>query len=293
MDVGGSSHPSRRRVLRAGAGLAGLAAAGLLAGELVEEDRLPGRTRLYEALRRNGPGTPFPDGPAGTLVQGSFVSAARRGRPTGWTVAYPHGVPTHARLPVLVVLHGRGGDHTTAFTDLGLDHYLSAAVVGGAAPFAVATVDGGEGYWRPEPDGADAGRMVVEELVPRLAGRGLRADRPALAGWSMGGYGVLRLAGLGLLPVTSVATLSPAVHREEPSERDDVLGHPERLVGVPVQVSVGEGDAYRPIDDELVERLRWAGVDVDFHGGPGAHRARYWRTFVPDLVDFTVRHLTG
>ena len=284
---------SRRTVLRAGAGLVGLAAAGLVAGELVEEDRLPGRTRLYDVLGRNGPGTPFPDGPGGTLVSGSFVSAARRGARTGWTVAYPHGTPTDARLPVLVVLHGRGGDHTTAFTDLGLDRYVSAAVAGGARPFAVATVDGGQGYWRPEPGGADAGRMVVEELVPRLARRGLRVERPALAGWSMGGYGALRLAGLRLLPATSVATLSPAVHHDEPSARDDVLDHPERLLGLPVQVSVGEGDSFRPIDDELVAGLRRAGVAVEFHGGPGAHHARYWRTYVPGLVDFTARHLSG
>jgi enterochelin esterase-like enzyme len=279
-------------VLRAGGGLLGVAAAGVALGELVDHDVLPGRSRLYETLGRNGPGTPFPDGPRGRLVSGAFESAARGVR-TAWTVAYPHGTPTDAELPVLLVLHGRGGDHTTAFTDLGLDRYVSAAVGRGAPPFALATVDGGQGYWRPEPDGADAGRMVVEELVPLLRRRGLQVDRPALAGWSMGGYGVLRLAGLGLLDATSVAALSPAVHHEEPTDADDVLHHPERLRGVPVQVSVGEGDPYRPIDEELVAGLRDAGVDVDFHGGPGAHAARYWRTYLPGLVDFTVSHLTG
>ncbi len=280
----------RRRVLAGG-----VVAAGALAGAgwLVEEDDLPGRSRLYDALGRNGAGTPFPDGPAGHLVSGEFRSAAREGASTGWTVAYPHGTPTDARLPVLVVLHGRGGDHTTAFTDLGLDRYLSTAVAEGATAYAVATVDGGPGYWRPEPDGADSGRMVVEELVPLLERRGLDVGRLALAGWSMGGYGALRLAGLDLLPARSVAALSPAVHRREPSERDDVLGHPERLVGMPLQISVGEGDSYRPIDDDLVERLRGAGVDVEFHGGPGAHEARYWRGYLPALVDFTGRHLSS
>ncbi|GAA1942637.1 alpha/beta hydrolase [Nocardioides marmoribigeumensis] len=283
---------SRRALLRAGGGVVGLAAAGLVLGELVEEDRLPGRARLHELIG-NGEGTPFPEGPRGELVSGSFDSAARRGTATGWTVAYPHGTPTDAALPVLVVLHGRGGDHTTAFTDLGLDRYASAAVAGGARPFAIATVDGGTGYWRPEPSGADAGRMVADELLPLLARRGLDVERPALAGWSMGGYGVLRLAGLDLVPATSVATLSPAVHRDEPTSADDVLGHPERLVGVPVQVNVGAGDPYRPVDDDLVEGLRRAGVDVELHGGPGAHEARYWRTYVPGLLDFTLRHLAG
>ena len=283
---------SRRTVLRLGGGVVGLAASSVVVGELVEEDRLPGRTTLHELLG-NGEGTPLSDGPLGELVSGSFRSTARRGAATGWTVAYPHGTPTDAELPVMVVLHGRGGDHTTAFTDLGVDRVVGAAVADGARPFAVATVDGGPGYWRPEPSGADSGRMVVEELLPLLARRGLQVDRPALAGWSMGGYGALRLAGLGLVDATSVATLSPAVHRDEPTSDDDVLGHPERLVGTPVQVSVGDGDAYRPVDDDLVEGLRRAGVDVEFHGGPGAHQARYWRTYVPGLVDFTVRHLRG
>ena len=283
----------RRTVLRAGVGLVGLAAAGVVAGELVEHDRLPGRSWAYDHLGLNGEGAPVPHAPAGELVSGTFVSRARAGRRTGWTVAYPHGTPTDADLPVLVVLHGRGGDHSTAFTDLALDRFVDRAVAGGTPAFAVATADGGQGYWRPEPDGADAGRMVVEELLPLLADRGLRTDRPALAGWSMGGYGVLRLAGLGLVDATSVATLSPAVHRDEPTADDDVLGHPERLRGVPVQVSVGDGDAYRPVDEQLVAGLRRAGVDVEFHGGPGAHAARYWRAYVPGLVDFTARHLSG
>ena len=285
---GGRVGMSRRRVLRAGGGgVLAVAAAGV-GVELVEHDRLPGRTLLHRLLG-NGDGTPFPDGPPGELVSGRFTSVARHGAGTGWTVAYPHGTATDAALPVLLVLHGRGGDHTTAFTDLGMDRFLSAS----GQSFAIATVDGGEGYWRPEPSGADAGRMVVDELLPLLAGRGLEVARPALAGWSMGGYGALRLAGLDLVDAASVAALSPAVHRREPTSADDVLGHPDRLRGVPVLVGVGEGDAYRPVDDDLVDGLRRAGVHVDFHGGPGAHQARYWRTYVPALLEFTARHLSG
>jgi enterochelin esterase-like enzyme len=290
MSEGTGPRVSRRGLLVGGAAAAATVATAGIGGLLVEEDRLPGRTRLHQLLG-NGPGTPFPTDPPGTLVSGTFVSQARRGVRVGWTVAYPPGTPTDARIPAMVVLHGRGGDHTTAFTDLGLDRYVGVAVAGGAAPLAVATVDGGSGYWRPEPDGADAGAMVVDELLPLLVRRGLLVDRPPLAGWSMGGYGALRLAGLGLVDTTSVATLSPAVHRDEPTDRDDVLHHPERLRGVPVQVSVGSGDSFRPVDDELVAGLRRAGVDVSFHGGHGAHQARYWRRYVPGLVDFTVRHL--
>lgn len=37
--------------------------------------------------------------------------------------------------------------------------------------------------------------MLVDEFLPLLASRGLRTDRVAVAGWSMGGYGAL-LCGL-------------------------------------------------------------------------------------------------
>ncbi len=57
-------------------------------------------------------------------------------------------------------------------------------------PFAIATVDGGTTYWHPRPNGEDAGGMVVDEFLPLLAEQGLRTDRSAFHGWSMGGYGV-------------------------------------------------------------------------------------------------------
>ena len=48
-----------------------------------------------------------PDVSPGRLVSGSFVSALRGGLDTGWTIARPPGHDDD-RLPVLVVLHGRG-----------------------------------------------------------------------------------------------------------------------------------------------------------------------------------------
>ncbi len=98
----------------------------------------------------------------------------------GWTIAWPPGVRAGARpLPVAVVLHGRGNGHASAFDAgyLGLDGFLAAAVGQGATPFAMASVDGGESYWRAREDGDDAGTMVVDELLPLLAAHGLEVSR--------------------------------------------------------------------------------------------------------------------
>ena len=89
---------------------------------------------------------------------------------------------------------------------------FAAAVAAGAPPFAIATVDGGTSYWHPRPSGDDASAMVVDELLPLLADHGLRTDDLGLMGWSMGGYGALRLAGLlGPERVRAVVAASPAI----------------------------------------------------------------------------------
>lgn len=85
---------TRRAALLGGLGVLAAAAAGV---GCVESGLLPGRSRL----------APLPAGvPAidpGKLVSGTFVSAARHGRSTGWSVAYPPGHDSE-RLPVLITL---------------------------------------------------------------------------------------------------------------------------------------------------------------------------------------------
>ena len=127
-----------------------------------------------------------PDIASGPLVSGSFRSRYRH-TTVGWTIAYPPGEHT-ARLPVLVVLHMRGGDHNDAFgSSLHLDKYLADAVNHGVRPFAIASVDGGDHeYWHPRR-GTDPAGMVVHEFLPLLAGHGLDVTRIGLLGPSMGG----------------------------------------------------------------------------------------------------------
>ena len=59
---------------------------------------------------------------------------------------------------------------------------------------AVATVDGGNSYWHARRSGVDPASIIVQELLPLLARKGLDTERIALMGWSMGGYGALLLA---------------------------------------------------------------------------------------------------
>ena len=278
-------------------GSAGAVAAVAAGGAAVEEEWLPGKYRLRRRLRllmgQDGVGT-FPDVAPSHVASGSFVSRHRLGADVGWSVIYPGDRPE--RLPVMVSLHGLGGDHTTAVAQLGMDRFLPAAVAAGVPRFAVATVDGGTTYWHPHPSGEDAGAMVLDELLPLLAAQGLHVQRLAFQGWSMGGYGALRLTGiLGAPRVRAVAALSPALwtNPDDASssgfadaaeyERYSVVGHQADLSGVPVRVDCGTDDPFYAADRAYV-----AGFDrpVTSTFGSGAHDPAYWTRRLPAQLAF-------
>ncbi|MET0521121.1 MAG: alpha/beta hydrolase-fold protein [Jiangellaceae bacterium] len=293
--------PSRRAILLGGLGVGAAGVAAAAVG--VEEGVLPGRPLVQETLGLNGEPGRVPDVAPGRVVQGSFVSQARGGVRTGWSIAYPPGSP--AELPVLVVLHGLGNDHRSAMSPhLGLDRFLAAGVKAGLPPFAIASVDGGRTYWHRRPDGEDAGAMVLEELIPLLQARGLDTTRVGLLGWSMGGYAALRLgAVLGAKACACVVAESPAQWTDGESAsasgfRDadeyaefSVFGHQEQLAGIPVRIDCGTGDPFYRATKEYVD-----GFPRDdrpaAHFQPGAHDMAYWRRMAPAQLRFVARHLT-
>lgn len=106
--------------------------------------------------------------------------------------------------------------------------------------------------------------MVTDELLPLMASRDdLTCDRVGLLGWSMGGYGALRLAGaLGADRVLAVAVAGPAIwsdpadasgagfEDEAEYERFTVTGRQGDLDGIAVRIDCGTGDPlYRDVED--------------------------------------------
>lgn len=281
-------------------GGAGVAAAVAGAGFGVEQGVLPGRPWLQAHLGLNGEAGVVPDVEPGLVVRDSFVSERRLGAEVGWCLIRPPGAESD--LPVVVALHGLGQDAGTLVgPSMALDRYLAAAVSAGVPPFAIAAADGGTSYWHPRPDGEDAAAMVLVELLPLLAERGLRtavADRIGLLGWSMGGYGALWLAGaMGPDKVSGVVASSPAIWTdagdasrsgfddEDEYERYTVVGHQDQLAGIPVRVDCGTGDPfYRDVQDYVAGFPDDAEVTSTFE--PGAHDPAYWRRMLPEQLAF-------
>lgn len=209
------SNLSRRTILRLGAGAAAGAAGAFAVGTVLESaTRLVGpdvsMTGVGAPLLPPAPLEPPPVGAAApTMVTGSFVSAARGGIQTNWAIARPPGQT--APLRPVIALHGRWSDAATVMAG-GVEQGLAQAVNAGLPPFAVVSVDGGEAYWHDRASGDHAGSMVLDELIPMLADKGLDTSRVAFLGWSMGGYGALLLgARLGPARTAAITAVSPAL----------------------------------------------------------------------------------
>lgn len=281
---------TRRAAIGAGAFVV---AAGAL-GAAIDARVLPGRSTMFRALGLDGTAGRIPDVTPTPTTSGSFSSAARGGRSVGWTVARPS---ARGALPVVVALHGYAGSHTSFFGQhLGLDRFLAAHLAAGGRPFAIAAVDGGNGYWHHRVDGDDPGAMVVDEFLPLLRSQGLDTGRLAFTGYSMGGYGALRLAGLlGRRRVRAVSAMSPALWRAagdtprgafdgpEDFAANTVIGRQAALDGVPVRVDCGTGDGFAPAVHTYVDGFRQRPA-----GGfePGGHDMAYWRRVAPAHVAF-------
>ncbi len=281
--------------------LGGLAVAGSLAvgAALVEGEVLPGRARVHGVLGLDGPDGTLPDVSPGTVVSGELESSHLRRR-VRWRVVRPPG-HDDASLPVVVVLHGKGGDEQSAADDLGIDRFLAAAVADGAPPAAVVSVDGGDGYWHRRIDGSDSGSMVVEELLPAMASEGLDLSRVGLLGWSMGGYGALLLAGSSLSgKVAAVATISAALWAEfeqsAPGAFDDaadfrahdVFALAGELSGTPLSMVCGDLDPFR---DANVAFIRRVGANPDGAIQAGGHTSGFFRRVAGAQLGAVLSHL--
>ncbi|WP_183093429.1 alpha/beta hydrolase [Nocardioides stalactiti] len=291
-----------RRIGRRGLLLGGAAAIGSasVGGYAVERDWLPGRTWAYEHLGLNGEDGAVPDVVPGTVSTSTFTSPNLPGRDVGWACLLPPDL-TADGLPVVIALHALGGDHTSVM-DLGVDRFLAAAVADGVPPFAVVSVDGGDGYWHPH-DGEDAGALVVDELLLAVTGdptfTGLDTGRIGLLGWSMGGYGALRLGPLlGADRVRAVAAASPAVWSDPDdasptgfSDADEyeayaVVGRQEDLDGIAVRIDCGRGDPFFHDVEDYVDGFDGSGVAVTAEIDAGGHDDGYWRRVLPAQLGF-------
>jgi len=292
-----------RRGLLIGGGCAALGAvSGGTAYAMVEHGVLPGKYRLDAFLGACGSDPGVPRVAAGPVLTSQFYSHYRH-RAVNIITVLP---PGHTgRLPVVLALHGAGGD-ASAEVRLGYPQYLAAAVAAGVRPFAVVAVDGGSAtYWHPRADGDDPQAMLIYEVLPRLRRQGYPVSMVGLSGQSMGGYGALLLAArMGASRVAAVAVSSAAIFgtyadasAANPGSFDspaDFAAHDVQsaedvavLRRIPVRIDCGSDDPFAGQDALLRASL---GDPAGAISG-GCHDTRFFQRYLPAQLAFLGQHL--
>jgi S-formylglutathione hydrolase FrmB len=226
---------------------------------------------------------PGPDKAAGIDRQeGTFSSRFWPGQQVRWRVARPaRRGSSSTPQPLVVALHGHGGDADWPFDGVHVDRHVAATGL------AVATVDGGDFYWHARRSGIDTATMVTQELLPLLAGSGLATRRIGLIGWSMGGYGALLMASrLGPGRVAGVVAASPALWQSPGDSapgafddrqdfvRNDVFAARPALTSIPVRLDCGRDDPFIAASRAFARGLPGAAATFD----TGGHTEEYWTT---------------
>lgn len=238
---------------------------------------------------------------------GHFVSAARGGVDTKWSIQRPAGV--RSVLHPVILLHRQGDDHASPSKDLQLPEALTAAVAEGVTPFALCSVDAQgpndtDSFYHPrsaQGKTVDSGKMILEEFIPLLATKGVDVSKVAFWGWVMGGYGALRLGALYEQAhpgaVAGIVSVSPALGVRNPPlpgsfdgaddyQKNSVSNYIDTLRKIPLRIDSGRNGSYVDGARALVNQLAPPAEVSDTFKPGNSEDESFLKSLVPDELAF-------
>jgi putative tributyrin esterase len=244
----------------------------------------------------------------------TFFSPALGGR--GDVCLYiPKGHEERPGLPMVVLLHGVYGSHWSWALNGGAHHVAQRLIDSGTIP-PVALVMPSDGYvgqgsgYVPHP-GRDCEAWIMEDVIGCVRqnypcfGPG---SRVYLGGFSMGGFGALRLGAKYPARVSGIAAHSSVTHFDQlprffdeahksfPYLRDEDRSAlywlvKNREVLPPIYFDCGSDDILVQYNRELHQALVEAGVPHEYHELPGRHSWEYWHHQLADALRFLFRQV--
>ncbi|HEX8503581.1 MAG TPA: alpha/beta hydrolase family protein [Pyrinomonadaceae bacterium] len=222
------------------------------------------------------------------------------GREVTYRVVLPPGyglvTSRSTRYPVLYLLHGWGGDHDSWLTHSSLARYAAERQL------IVVTPEGGAGWYTDAPGGEPYESHFLRELLPDVDGR-FRTIRDrrgrGIAGYSMGGYGALKLAfkhpELFAFAGSTSGALDAAARTDEeslvrafggpgsPARAENDLPRlarefpAERRGALPfLYLDCGLGDEWFGVNRDFAATLAARGFAHEYRQLPGGHVWPYW-----------------
>ncbi|HEY1539724.1 MAG TPA: alpha/beta hydrolase-fold protein [Solirubrobacteraceae bacterium] len=212
------------------------------------------------------------------------------------TAAIPVGAGATGRRPLLVFLHGRGGDGNESNSNSAF--YDALRKLGTRAPVVVFPNGGVDSYWHKRASG-DWERYVLDEVIPQAVKR-LHADphRIAIGGISMGGYGAYEIARRRPAEFCAVGGHSAALWLQaggsaagafddaEDYARNDVLALARARGRAPwgkaaLWLDGGTEDPFRAGGEAFARALR-----IPMHHWRGGHDSDYWHAHYTTYLRF-------
>lgn len=208
------------------------------------------------------------------------------------------------RPPLLVFLHGRGGDEGSAVND---ELFAALDELGPRAPIVAFPRGGEASFWHDRADG-DWGAYVTDDVIPQVTERfGADRRRVAIGGISMGGFGALDIARLTPGRFCAAGGHSAAIWETAGEtaagafdDAEDFAGHdlvaaaredPTAFAAQSIWLDAGTEDPFVPGIDALAAALRDAGAPLTERRWPGGHDGDYWRRHWDEYLRFYAREL--
>lgn len=226
-----------------------------------------------------------------------------------FNMVLPEGVT--GDIPVVLFLHGLGGDHNEWLNNTPLEQELTARGMAALLP------DGQKSWYCDMKRGGSYATYIGRELMDHVRATfpvSGKREKTFAAGLSMGGYGALKLALTYSERFAACAALSGAVDirarfelgdRHEqgiaiwgedyvnaiPGSPDDTYALTRRLeeAGKPkpwIYQACGTEDKRLRENRLFRDFIRGRGYTYEYYEGPGRHDWDFWRAQLPILLDF-------
>lgn len=233
------------------------------------------------------------------LIQMDFMSNEIQ-RWTTINVVLPDDVKEGEKLPLLVLLHGYGGNHTDWVVNSSLVRYSWKHRL------AIVMPDGDNSYFLDFPERAENYEKFVAIELPELMRRTFpvseKREETFVAGLSMGGGGAIRMALHYPELFAKAAGLSAGLTVEGEAKQ---VGHHCDLYEAYMQckeklqleentglsmpslfLSIGDQDPLLKINQDFHAFLEKEGIDHMYEEHAGTHNWEYWDGHIQDVLDF-------